>query len=209
MACVRKRRNKWVLDYRDQRGERHWETVDGNRKEADQLLAQRLQEVGKGEYRAPDEQRTFDELVEAFRAGHINVAVRDTTALWYEGGIRNHLLPYFTGRKIREITAEHIERYRASLVANGTGVRTVNKCLTLLGAMFRHALKHRWVSYNPAALVSKIKPTSTGTQDSTDNNILTPAEINALLGAVDARYRTLLMAAVLTGLRQGELLGLR
>lgn len=80
MACIRKRRGKWVLDYRDQQGVRRWETVDGNRKSADLLLAQRLQEIGKGEYRAPDEQITFDELVDAYRTGHMRVAVRDTTA---------------------------------------------------------------------------------------------------------------------------------
>lgn len=209
MACVRKRRGKWVLDYRDQRGARHWETVDGNRKEADQLLAQRLQEVGRGEYRAPDEQKTFEELVAAFRASHIKVAVRDTTAAWYEGAIRNHLLPHFSGHKAREITVEQIERYRAALIENGIGRRTVNKCLTLLGAMYRYALKHRWVSYNPAALVSKLKQTTMANHELLDGNILTPAEINAMLGAADERYKPLLMAAVLTGLRQGELLGLR
>ena len=50
MACIRKRRGKWVLDYRDQQGRRHWETVEGNRKAADELLAQRIREVGRGTY---------------------------------------------------------------------------------------------------------------------------------------------------------------
>jgi integrase len=171
--------------------------------------------------------------VDAFRAGHIKVAVRDSTAAWYEGAIKNHLLPHFSGRKIREINAEDVERFRANMVekmaarnlkmklaneakendgekkADESGVRTVNKCLTLLGSMFRYALKHRWVTYNPASLVKKLKESEGEKQDARDGNILTPSEINALLEAVDDRYRSLLTCAVLTGLRQGELLGLQ
>jgi hypothetical protein len=37
MACIRKRRGRWCLDYRDQSNRRHWETTKGNRKEAERL----------------------------------------------------------------------------------------------------------------------------------------------------------------------------
>jgi len=39
MACIRKRRGKWVIDYRDAMGKRRWETVEGNRKDADDRLS--------------------------------------------------------------------------------------------------------------------------------------------------------------------------
>jgi hypothetical protein len=43
MACVRKRRVgkgfRWVLDYRDQQGRRHWETPTATAKEPERLLA--------------------------------------------------------------------------------------------------------------------------------------------------------------------------
>ena len=35
MACIRKRRGHWCLDYRDQQSCRHWETTKGNRKKAE------------------------------------------------------------------------------------------------------------------------------------------------------------------------------
>jgi integrase len=208
MACVRKRRNKWVLDYRDQNGVRHWETVEGTRRDADELLAKRLQEIGKGEYRARSEEKTFEELAQAYIAGHVRVNVRDTTARWYEAGIRNYLLPHFSGRRIREITPEHIEAFRHKLVEQGTGRRTINKCLMLLSATFRHALRHRWVNYNPASLVRKLRDAPTK-HDDVEQSILTPPELRKLFEAADSRYRTLIMAAALTGLRQGELLGLQ
>jgi hypothetical protein len=44
-ACIRKGRVgkgfRWVLDYRDQQGLRHWKTTEGNRKEAERPLAAR------------------------------------------------------------------------------------------------------------------------------------------------------------------------
>ena len=72
MACIRKRRGKWVLDYRDQQGRRHWETTDGNRKDAELLMAQRLQEIGTGEFRTSAEQETFEKLVEAYTAARVH-----------------------------------------------------------------------------------------------------------------------------------------
>lgn len=50
MACVRRRRGKWCLDYRDHTGRRRWETTSGNRKAAERLLAQRVQEIGRGTF---------------------------------------------------------------------------------------------------------------------------------------------------------------
>lgn len=116
MACIRKRRNKWVLDYRDQHGTRHWETVDGTRKDAEQQLVHRLQEIGKGEFQASRDQMTFDELAEAYKVGHVTVNVLDNTRRDYETNLRLHLVPYFTGIKVRTITPEMIEAFRRHLL---------------------------------------------------------------------------------------------
>jgi hypothetical protein len=51
MACVVKRRGKWVVDFRDHEGKRRWETYE-TRREADDALAKRIGEVKGGVYRA-------------------------------------------------------------------------------------------------------------------------------------------------------------
>ena len=210
MASVTKRGDKWGFDFYDRQRKRHFIQAQPNtRKAADSLGARIVSELNLGTYVAPDEQQTFDDMVNAYRAAHLAVAVRDTTAKWYEGALRNHLTPYFTGWKLQQIRARHIEQFRADMVAKGKGVRTINKCLTLLGSMFRYAIKRDMMAMNPAGLVNKI-PTPEGEKnDKLELAILTPTEINALLTAADDHYRVLLMAAVLTGLRQGELLGLQ
>jgi len=58
MGCVRKRRGKWVADYRDPSGRRHWITRD-TRKEAEAALASVSVAIAKDEYVAPDAARTL------------------------------------------------------------------------------------------------------------------------------------------------------
>lgn len=225
MACIRKRRGKWVLDYRDQHGERHWETVEGSRKDAESVLADRIKEIGKGEYQSVKDQKTFNELIEAYREMHINVNLRGSTREDYNGRINLHILPYFSNIKIQRITPEMVEKFKAHLlehfekqakrkdVQGEVGRRTVNKCLTLLWSICKYGIKMRWMSYNPVDGVARLK-TGTSHKDEAlvQDNILRPNEIQRLLSVFtpsDERWRMITMTALLTGLRQGELLGLK
>ncbi len=209
MACVTKRRGKWILDYRDAHGKRHWETTDLSKKEAQLLLAQRLQEIHRGEYQVRSEEKTFAELTKAYQDGHVTVNVRKSTRRGYEAIIRLYLLPYFDGVKARSITPEMFEVFRAKLIKDGVGRRTINKCHTLLGSILRYGMRHRWISYNAAAEVKKLQPAEEHESGPIDESILTPIEVQRLLTAADKRWYTLLLMAVSTGLRQGELLGLK
>ena len=58
MAKVSKRRDRYVLDYRDQYGTRRWETLPSGttRREADHTLSIRLQQIRNGEYQARHEE---------------------------------------------------------------------------------------------------------------------------------------------------------
>jgi Phage integrase, N-terminal SAM-like domain len=112
MACVRKRRVgkglRWVLDYRDQQGRRHWETTKGNRKEAERLLADRVREISRGTYRRPAERVSFEDLAQKFLKD-IEPNVRFTTFKDYRCNLNLHLLPYLSGWKVRDIRRTHVE----------------------------------------------------------------------------------------------------
>jgi len=209
MACVRKRRGKWVLDYADHQGKRRWETTKGTRKEAEQLLAKRLREIGRGEYQARADYKVFDELVESYRVAHLAVNLRENTRRDYECNLRLYIVPYFAGIKIRNITPDMVETFRSVLVDRGVGRRTVNKCHTLLSTMLRYALRHRWLNYNPAAEIRKLRDGPNHRDRPLDENVLMPGEVWQLIKAADERWRAIFLTAVSTGLRQGELFGLR
>ena len=99
----------------------------------------------------------------------------------------------------------------------GLAPKTVRNHLTLLGLMFRQARKWRWVAENPLELVDA--PSAPPTEAET----LAPSAIARLLAAyrelaANARpadqhwvesARRMTVLALSTGLRRGELLGLR
>lgn len=194
--------------------------MEGTRREANDLLAQRIKEVNRGEYQARQDYKTFDELVEAYFRAHVQVNVRATTLRDYQNRRNRHLLPYFTGVKIRAITREMIEAFISNALekkdtkgGKSDGRRRINKCLTLLSNMFKFAVEHRWMSHNPASSVKKLKEnTGPRNEDLVEDNILQPEEIRRLLAVFDPskeRWRMIVLTAALTGLRQGELLGLQ
>ncbi|MGH8507102.1 MAG: tyrosine-type recombinase/integrase [Gammaproteobacteria bacterium] len=208
MACIRKRRGKRCLDYRDQHGRRHVESTKGTRKAAERRLAERVRAIGRGTYQAPSEAIDFGTLAESFLA-HSKGRVRATTLKDYEGEFRRNLLPHFGGWRVRAIRRADVEAFRSRLIEeNGTGTRTVNKCIGLLGSLCRYAIRHEWIEANPAE-GAKLRASSRRSHDLLEANILTPPEISRLLEAIQGRDRVLFMAAILTGLRQGELLGLQ
>ena len=75
--------------------------------------------------------------------------------------------------------------------------------VALLKEMFKHAVQWGYLDANPAQYVERPRV------EMTEMQALTPPEILRLLAAADEPLRTLLLCAVLTGMRRGELLGLR
>jgi integrase len=78
--------------------------------------------------------------------------------------------------------------------------------LTPLSGIFRYAVRQGWRSENPVrGLEADEKPTI----ETREQRILEPEEIRKLLEAAPTKYRPLIETAVFTGLRLGELLGLK
>ena len=78
MACVSKRRGKWVCDYRDPDGVRHWETFE-TRKAAEQELAKHVTAIKDGNFTAPNYRCT---VLDAYaRAGWSSRSRAPITAL--------------------------------------------------------------------------------------------------------------------------------
>jgi integrase len=111
MACVRKRRGKYVLDFYDQYGKRHWETVGTIRKAADERLAQRVLEIkGNGFVSLKSRNVNFAEIAAQWlqsREGKI----RPSTINQYENHLQNHLLPFFGPVKVWQIDLPRIDAY--------------------------------------------------------------------------------------------------
>jgi integrase len=73
----------------------------------------------------------------------------------------------------------------------------------LLSVLFNHACRYEFFDRNPIRLVRQ------GAKRRSTPNVLTPAEIKALLNGSDLRERTLVLLVASTGLRQSELFAVK
>jgi integrase len=124
--------------------------------------------------------------------------------------LHNHIEPFFEGKDLAKITPEEIERY--IVVKRKTlAIKTVRNHLNTIHSVFELGLRRKWCQSNPVKLAERpvIKTTETRIK------FLDQPELEKLLavkypkdafGGIEA---TLYLTAAMTGLRQGELLGLR
>lgn len=85
-------------------------------------------------------------------------------------------------------------------------IGTIRKILVSMGQIFKYAARHQYITYNPFQDAERPK----ARREKVAIRVLRPAEINEFLGAVkDQKYRTLFLLAVMSGARQGEILGLK
>ena len=115
--------------------------------------------------------------------------------------VNRHLVPFFGTTRIDRITEADVERYKAAKV-DDVKPKTVNNHLTVLRRMLGVAVRWKKMS-GPPPEVSMMK------LPETEPEFLGFDETKALLAATDAEWRPLVLFAVRTGLRQGELLALR
>jgi len=125
---------------------------------------------------------------------------------------------YFGSDKLREIRVASLRAYRKHRLfcKNRSGKRlcvaTVNRELSTMRAMLNEAMVNDWILVNP---FKKVRPGEliSVADERRRETILTPAEEKVLLAACATHWRrhlrVLVIAALDTGARQGELLKLR
>jgi len=123
--------------------------------------------------------------------------------------IRIHLVPQFGELAIDRIDLPAIERFIAAERRSGKSPKSIRNYLGTLHSIFELAIDKGWATNNPVKRVAKPED-----QGDPDIRFLTLEEVEAILAAVPSDAlgsleRTLYLTAAMTGLRQGELLGLR
>jgi integrase len=127
-----------------------------------------------------------------------------------ESDLRNHITPFFGGRELGAIEPKDIERYIAAKLKT-LAPKTVRNHLNTMHSIFDIGMRLDWCQRNPIKLADRpvIKTTETRIK------FLSPPELEQLLvlpyptDALGSIEPTLYLTAAMTGLRQGELIGLR
>jgi integrase len=123
----------------------------------------------------------------------------------YTGRLERHVLPRFGQRRLDEVGIDDILGLIADLQERGYAGSTICTVLNPLSRMFAHAARRQLIQVNP---VSKLDRSERPRVSRRERPVLSRAEIRRLLAAAPPHHRTLLATAILSGLRQGELLGL-
>jgi len=144
---------------------------------------------------------TLGEWSERWLAGR---RVRPSTMARDESVIRNLIVPHLGGRRLNAITPDELREWVAGLEADGKAPATVAKAYQLASAMIGQAVDDGRLARSP--LPRRIDMPAA---DREPMRIVTLAEAHHLADMIDPRSRVLVLTAVYTGLRFGELAGLR
>lgn len=208
MACIRKRRERWVLDYYDQRGIRRWKTMkEGTtKKKARQKLAEIEKQIEHGTYRPDRQMPTFANVGQDWLE-HKKANIRESTWDMYARILRLHF-EEINQIKIDRITIATVEKFATKRQTAGMNLSTLRKLLVTFNQVMAFAVRRRYIDYNPVRDAER--PRRQGNDEPEGFAILSPDEISRFLDAEkDPEYKMLFMLAAMSGARQGELLGLK
>jgi len=207
MGAIRKRGRNYIITYYEGSGRRRWETVGPNLHEARQVLAERMSERRTGKSRVPRDKMTVAELVKKWKENYLTVQqqlghLKPSTMRSYQSNLDGHIVPFFGAMQLAEVTLAAVQEFIKALLGKGLSPKTIGNVIVILKEMFKHAVQWGHLDANPVQYVERPRG------EDKEMDVLTPEEIRRLLDAQEEPLRTLLMTAVLTGMRQGELFGL-
>ena len=218
MACIRRRRGKWVADYRDPSGHRRWITRD-TRKEVETALASASVAIAKDEYVAPDTTRTLQTVYDHW--WRLSVTGSDNKrgkplspgSQGFYAGLWNRYFvapeaaqaataeARFALRRLRSITQAEVAEWKEAL-GTRVGPRTVLAAFQMLSALFEHARRFGWAVRNPCEFIHAPSYRA-------NVRAFTPEELAALLAHADLSTALLIEMGASSGLRESELFGIR
>jgi integrase len=189
----------WYIDYYFE-GRRIREAIGSNKKVAQQVLAIRKAEIAQGKHniRPKVTYVTFCELANlyiVYAKANKKSWKRDVVSL-------NSLLPFFEKMRLEQITPLHIEKYKLKRRCIVKGA-TVNRDLACLKHMFNLAIKWDMATGNPVNEVKFFRVTNRRLR------YLSEDEAQRLIYCCSNQLKPIVMIALFTGMRKGEILNLR
>ena len=132
------------------------------------------------------------------------LSVRPNTSALYWQMLDNHIIPSLGKMKLKDIRPDHIQNFYTLKMKAGTSKAVIGIIHSVLHLAFEQAMKWGLIGRNPVDAVIKPK------RKSKEIKTLDENQTRALLSTVvNTRYQALFWMAITTGLRKGELLGLK
>lgn len=213
-SIVKRKSGNYAIVYYINKKQR-WKTIGPNKKEAERALCAITSAQDRGEY-GEIREITFKDFALKWLEGYTKGRVKESTYRFYKFIIvpeknpqknpqkKPYLIPYFGERKLTQITPDMIEAYLSERLNEGKlSKRTIAYHLTVLRMLFKRAILWGYLRQNPAEKVEGIRPKRR------EMEFLREEEVRLFLPQVRDEFYPLFLTAVLTGMRQGEILALK
>jgi integrase len=196
---VFRKQGVWWIDYRIH-GQRRREKIGPYKALAETVLGKRRLEIAEGKFLGfePEKKYTFAEAADRY------LQYSETNKKSYDRDrcmLRKHLLPLFGKRQLEDITSWDIERYKGRRKKQ-VAPATVNRELSNLKAIYNKAILWKMTKDNPVRGVKFFR------ENNRRLRFLMPDEIRILLDNCLPYLKPMVITALNTGMRRGEIFNL-
>ncbi len=198
---LEKQGNYWTFRYRENGVQKRKTIGDAfiSRREAENLQIEFLHKQ-----RSNDKNKVSDISLVAFLNEYLNYAHTNKRPATYrkDGYTKNNILNFIKKHNLKDITPQDIENYKTQRVREIQPV-SVNRELESIKAMFNIAVKWKYLKESPAEHVKPIKLAKKPPR------YLSKEETETLLNVASGKYKDMIMIALYTGFRIGEIFNLQ
>lgn len=199
---VRKRKNVWYTDFRFEGKRIRKRSPENSKRGAEAYAKLLMSRLISGEPLEKRKEKTLTAFADEWYTTYAIPNNKYSEQRSKESVIRLHLKPFFGKTELRAISSKHIEQFKAKQQAKGLSPKTINNHLAVLSKMFHCAVE--WGDMEVIPLIKRlnvpVKPIK----------FLTEEECQLLLSDhTEPLWRNMVYVALNTGMRMGELKGLR
>jgi integrase len=189
---------------------RHFESVKGTKKKAQTRLHELLHTLEQGSYVKPA-QLTVAQFLQEWLRDYVRTNTAPRTCERYEEIVRVHLTPALGSLPLLALQPQHIQKYYSQAVESGR--RDGKGGLSALTVHKHHRILYESLRYGVRQGILIRNPTEAVTPPHGQSKELAMVGTNRLQlileAAKESPYYVLFFTKAYTGLRRGELLGLR
>jgi integrase len=206
-SLFQRKDGRWVAQLRDPDGRRRY-LYGATRAEAKQRLLEAQAVVQTGQP-LPDQRLTLGRYLQEWIAGLSTASLKPRTIAYYARYVNHHILPAEIGRKpLARLEPIDLRRFYAEKLTSGLSSTSVHHLHALLHVALQRAVDDGMLGRNVAALVGRSNRPKVRRVEMT--TIAAGDQPRKFLEAARGeRLEALLVLAIATGMRRGELLALR